>query len=220
MQDRFALGDPVLAPAVPHGFGVAVAGGKGALSSTPREANDYYPTPADVTRALIEHCGNAMRARDCTIWEPCGRGGAMARVLVAGGFDVTASDIVADPDNDVAALDLLTAKRRRADMVVTNPPFALAPAMIAHLLGDLGVRWMAMVLKSTFWHPRDREALWRLYRPSRILALTWRPDFMDRGAPTMDVIWTVWDRAAPAAHCSYERVNRPDTHASLFGDAA
>ncbi|ARS29063.1 hypothetical protein [Sphingomonas sp. KC8] len=212
--------EPRLARDVPRGFGAAVAGCKGALSSSPREANDYYPTPAEVTRALIGRCGHAMRAAGPLIWEPCGRGGAMTRELVAAGFPVTASDIVADPDNDVAALDLLTAKRRRADVVVTNPPFALAPAMIAHLLGDLGVRWMAMVLKSTFWHPRDRAQLWRLYRPSRILALTWRPDFMERGAPTMDVIWTIWDRSAPSAHCSFERLDRPDDRPSLFGDAA
>lgn len=197
-----------LAADVPIGLGAAMAGGKGALSSTPRAAHDYYPTPADVTAALIAECGTAMRCRGPMVWEPCARGGAMSAVLMGAGFPVVGTDIVADPAHDVAALDVLQCRRRKADVVVTNPPFAIAPDIIAHLLGTLRVPYLALLLKATFWHAANRQGHWREYRPSGILALTWRPDFLDRGAPTMDVIWCVWDRFS-AGGTSYELLARP-----------
>lgn len=202
--------EAVLAGPAPRGLGKAMVGGADKVA---RQALDYYPTPADVTRALIAAEGERIaKLYGRTIWEPCGRGGAIAREFIAAGFAVIASDVVGDPDNEVEAQDLLTCTRRRSDVVVTNPPFALADRMIAHLLGRLDVPYLALLLKSTFWHAgserKPRIGLWRRHRPTIRYDLTWRPDFLGGGAPTMDCSWFVWDRAAPCRTAQWNLLDR------------
>ena len=212
--------EPTLAADQPTGLGAAMAGGRSSGSKTERRGNDFYPTPAEVTRALVavERNSLATAAADAPVWEPCGRGGAIARELHAAGFATIASDLVVDPAHDVRQLDLLTARRRLGQAVVTNPPFALAEPMIRHLFGTLDVRWCALLLKASFWHAATRQALWRQHRPQRIWALTWRPDFLGQGAPTMECIWCVWDRGCAGLGTRYDTLN-PAAPAGLFGEA-
>lgn len=185
--------EPQLAPDAPRGLGAAMVGGNPKVK---RRALDYYPTPAEVTRAFLreeQHC-IANMARNGRVWEPCGRGGAIMRVLAEYGLTPVGTDLVADPENDVEALDLLQAKRARAPVVVTNPPFAPAAAMILHLLDTLKVDYLALLLKATFWHAEERRSMFLKHRPTRIRALTWRPDFLGGGNPTMECAWFVWQR--------------------------
>ena len=77
--------------------------------------------------------------------------------------------------------------------IITNPPFKLAKGFVkaAH---DYHCDYLAMILKASFWHAwKSRGGLWTRYRPSRIYALGWRPDFLDKGAPTMEVMWCIWE---------------------------
>lgn len=208
--------EPQLAPSSPHGLGRMMAGGAthkragavlaGANPVSERQANDYYPTPASCTRAFLAAERRAIeRACDIEhpIWEPCGRGGAIAAVLEAEGFRSMATDIIADPDHRVTQLDILSCRQQLSPVAITNPPFAIAAEIIRHLLGELEVRYLALLLKATYWHAAERSGLFRWRTPARIHALNWRPDFLQRGAPTMDVIWTVWDANAPSG-CSYD----------------
>jgi len=195
--------DMALARDEPTGLGTAMAGGKGKLNlaKTARNAFDYYPTPAEATRAFIIAERAAILAHGAAIWEPCGRGGAIARVFDSA-FVTFASDIVADPANMVAQLDVLKAREALAPIAITNPPFAIAEKIIIHLLGRLKLRYLALLLKSTFWQTcsedRGRMGLYREYRPSRRLDLNWRVDFTGGGASTMNVTWFIWDANAPA----------------------
>lgn len=209
-----------IAPPSPVGLGAMMAGGGASASKTVRQPNDYYPTPPDCTRALLERELNALRASGGgRVWEPCGRGGAIMRVLAEFGFEAVGTDLVPDAANAVEPLDLMAAKRRKADAVVTNPPFALAAPMIEHLLGALGVRWCAMLLKSTFFHAAERVALFRRYPPARIWALSWRPDFLAKGAPTMECCWFVWDRGCAGLGTRYGVLTRPGGDSDdLFGE--
>lgn len=187
------LFEPQLAPDGHKGLGRAMVGGHGGPNS--RQPNDYYPTPADVTRALLRVEAAKMRAcGDGAVWEPCGRGGAILREIAAAGFETVGTDIVPDPEHGVERLDVLTAERALARIVVTNPPFALAPDIITHMLGKLKVQYLALLLKSTFWHAEERRIMFRTFPPARIYALTWRPDFLGGGAPTMECSWFVWQR--------------------------
>lgn len=184
--------EPELAGPAPKGLGRAMAGGGDKVH---RRGNDYYPTPPDVTRALLRverHC--IANSGDGRVWEPCGRGGAIMRELAAAGFVPIGTDIVADPDNNVAQADLLAAKRAPAKVAVTNPPFAIAGEMIWHLLDKLKINYLALLLKSTFWHASKRSELFRTHKPARIYALTWRPDFLNLDGPTMECQWCVWQR--------------------------
>ena len=203
---------PALAGDAPRGLGRAMAGS----GKAKRQNLDYYPTPADVSRALIRAERHCIASFAAPVWEPCGRGGAILRVLAAEGFQTIGTDIVADPESGVEPLDVLAASRARSPVVVTNPPFALAAPIITHLLGRLKVDYLALLLKASFWHADERRTLFRAHRPARIHALNWRPDFLGGGAPTMECSWVVWQRGwALGTH--YDLLARePETQAALL----
>lgn len=83
------------------------------------------------------------------------------------------------------------------EAVITNPPFALSEQFIVHALKQAPV--VAMLFKSQYWHAQRRIELFNQHQPAYVLPLTWRPDFLfdqrengAKGAPTMEVHWTVW----------------------------
>lgn len=169
----------------------------GGGAKTARRALDFYPTPSEATRAFLAAERGAIVPHGM-VWEPCGRGGAIARELELVQLRTVASDIVADPTNGVAGADLLLERSAWAPAVVTNPPFALARPMIVHLWGTLHVDYLALLLKTQFWNSGKSAALWRDgFRPTRRWDITWRIDFTGAGDPVMSVSWFVWDRRDP-----------------------
>jgi hypothetical protein len=168
-----------------------------------RAEHDYYPTPVDVTRALLPEISDF----PSPIWEPACGDGAIARELERGGFTVIGTDI-AHQSYGEGGIDFLTQKTRRADAIVTNPPFGkLASRFIEHALA-LEVPYMAMLLNVNFWHAKARTALFNRRRPDAILPLTWRPDFTGSARPYFNCIWTVW-RPGAGEHPIYRRLVRP-----------
>ena len=84
-----------------------------------RENRDFYATPAWVSEALLRHV-----QLHGPVWEPCCGDGAMARVLIAGGYDVVASDI-AERGFGTPGVDFLTCQAVPGGCrsIVTNPPY-------------------------------------------------------------------------------------------------
>lgn len=186
---------PRLAPDAPTGLGQMMAGFKRG-GVTPRRALDYYPTPIEATAALVAAEGDAIGAGP--IWEPCGRGGAIARVLHGHGIATIATDIVPDPENDVAGIDLFAVESAPARRVVSNLPFAISRPMIVHLWETLAVDYMALLFKASFMHCDKSADLWRAgLGNTRRWDLSWRLDFTGGGRPVMDCTWFIWDRIDP-----------------------
>lgn len=186
---------PRLAPDAPTGLGQAMQGFKRA-GTTPRRALDYYPTPDDATEALWAAEGAAIGAGP--VWEPCGRGGAIARVLQGRGVTTIATDIVADPANDCAGIDLFAVRSAPARRVVTNLPFAISRAMIVHLWETLAIDYLAVLHKASFMHCGEAAKLWQAgLGCTRRWDLSWRLDFTGGGRPVMDCSWYIWDRIDP-----------------------
>jgi hypothetical protein len=170
------------------GLGAAMAGGNPAEG---RQEDDFYPTPEAVTQALF-----SVERFDGAIYDPACGDGAMIRVFQEKGFKTLASDI--NPRgamSEAPKRDFLAFKGRLPANVsiVTNPPFNLAEAFIlkAH---ELECKKLCLVLKSTYWHAASRRKLWRVWQPKAVYPLTWRPDFLGKGRPTMEVAWHVWER--------------------------
>lgn len=178
-----------------RGLGAKINGGN---SATGRQLHDFYPTPPDVTRAFMRAEGERLSQIAAPVWEPCARGGAMLSEIAAHGLFVIGTDIVPDPANHVAQLDVLKAPRALAPCVITNPPFDISAAIITHLIERLGVSYCALLLKASYWHAENRTQLFKSIRPARIYALNWRPDFLAKGAPVMECQWVVWDGQAEA----------------------
>lgn len=185
-----------------------MAGGNPRLG---RQQDDFYPTPRDVTEGLLA----VWRPESAVVWEPACGINAMVYPLEAAGYRVIATDLV-DRGYGETPVDFLTTTERRADCIVTNPPFELAVPFIEHAFA-LGVTELALVLKSTFWQAKKRYPLWQKHPPSLVLPLLWRADFMGLGAPTMDCSWFVWEAArGTAGECRYRplpRLERPRANA-------
>lgn len=165
--------------------GVSLANGG---DSGRRRALDFYPTPPEVTHALMKF----LALSPCAIWEPACGDGAMSTVLSAYGHAVYSSDI-RDTGFGVGGVDFLTAPAHQYHAIITNPPFNKSEAFIRCALQQAPI--VAMLLKSQYWHAKKRKALFDEYVPAAILPLTWRPDFLNGergGAPTMECLWTVW----------------------------
>lgn len=153
-----------------------------------RAASDFYPTPPEVTLALLNWLGLRKGAR---IWEPACGEGHMVRVMEAKGYSVRATDIQTGTDFLAEMLPV-----DDIDCIITNPPFSLADNFIERCA--LYNRPFALLLKSQYWHAKKRLHLFQKYQPDYILPLTWRPDFLfgerGGGSPLMDVMWCVWFR--------------------------
>jgi hypothetical protein len=182
------------------GLGSAMAGGN---PKDGREKDDFYPSPPDVTEALLRaETGIRYVAHECAAGD-----GAMTDVLKTYCREVVSTDLYPKRD-DIEVQDFLTLKYALGDHLVTNPPFDLAVPFIQKAM-DLKYKQVAFVLKATFWHAKRRLKLFNTFRPTTIYPLTWRPDFMKKGAPTMDIIWCVWDRFAMSSETRYIPLEKP-----------
>lgn len=159
----------------------------GGNSATGRRNGDFYPTPPEVTVALMDFLN---LPSNTVIWEPAAGEMDMAGVLMTFCDEVYATDII-------DGTDFLQSSIPDADWIITNPPFSKAEEFIRRA-AQLG-KPFAMLLKSQYWHATKRKALFDEMPPSYILPLTWRPDFFfkdraegKKGSPLMDVMWCVW----------------------------
>ena len=163
-----------------------IMGGNGAKA---RKASDLYPTPPEVTVALMRFL---KLPAGTIVWEPAFGDGDMAKALFECGVTVHGTDIR-------GGYDFLKLDRPEGsfDWIITNPPFSLADEFIHHA-AEIG-KPFAMLLKAQYWHAVKRAQLFREIPPSYVLPLTWRPDFLFKerrgkksASPLMDVMWCVW----------------------------
>lgn len=181
-------------------IGSRIAGGNTAYK---RSNADFYPTPSDVTFALLDFL--RLSTETTIIWEPACGENHMVNQIKKMGYDVFGTDIK-------TGTDFLTyVPMKRFTWIITNPPFSLSEQFIRRC-GKLK-KPFALLLKSQYWHAKRRVQLFREYTPSWILPLTWRPDFCfgerGSGSPLMDVMWCVWDPRALDGP-TYIPLERPD----------
>lgn len=160
-----------------------------------READDFYPTPPEPTRALLSVEGERLRDFPL-IWEPAAGDGAMIREMEAIGLSVVGSDMV-DRGCGATISSFYDFTSPLAPALVTNPPFSECnkdPGWVRHALESLGVDYMALLLPVNWLGASGRAALWAKHPPSRVYLMRWRIDFTGQGAPPMLNAWFVWDR--------------------------
>lgn len=175
-----------------------------------RRELDFYPTPPEVTIALMDF----LDLPKGTIWEPACGDGAMSKVLESYGHQVISTDIRSDVYG-TGGVDYFTTAHN-CDAIITNPPFNTSEEFIRKAIGEAKV--VAMVLKSQYWHAKKRFELFKKYPPAYVLPLTWRPDFLSGekgGAPTMECIWTVWDTDYEGPTV-YHPLKKPELQQAMF----
>ena len=174
-----------------------------------RRELDFYPTPPEATHALMQF----LNLSPCCVWEPACGNGAMAEIIKLYGHDVIASDIQTEYGRSNTDFLSEILPKKKVDAIVTNPPFALSVAFINRAVSIAPT--VAMLLKSQYWHSAKRIDLFINHSPAYVLPLTWRPDFGGGGAPTMDVLWTVWIQ--DSVKTQYQLLRKP-IKASMSGD--
>lgn len=170
-----------------------------------RQKNDYYPTPPECTEALIRWLNIR---RSSTIWEPAAGEGNMVTVLKQAGFNVIATDI--QTGTDFLTTPLI---QKNIDWIITNPPFSLSVEFIKHC-AELH-KPFALLLKSQYWHSAKRKAIFDQIKPTAILPLTWRPDFLGKGASLMDMLWTIWEVPQFEGNTIYMPLSKPGVTNSI-----
>ena len=168
-----------------------------------RPDDDHYPTPPEVTRALMSverFVGN--------IWEPCAGDGAMAVVLSEKYLVVPATigPSKTSPRNKYnrqihvqGNQDFLTYGVKQAANIITNPPFNIAEKIIRHAL-SLEPNRVAMLLNIRFLGSRKRkEGLFKEHPPKRIWVFCDRPSMYPadwtgpRTTTTETFSWWIWE---------------------------
>jgi hypothetical protein len=133
-----------------------------------------------------------------TVWEPCAGAGHISKVLALAGYPVVSTDIVnRDFDQALVGYEYDATKcPLQTPFIVTNPPFNLAEKMLRHWR-DQGAAFIALLLKSS-WLQAGVKRGWIMkeFAPTDIYALSWRPDFTGKGAPTGEMSWYVWDKGS------------------------
>lgn len=166
-----------------------------------RRELDFYPTPPEVTIALMEFLKSIGYPLPHSCWEPACGDGAMVNVLKKYIPQVDGTDIK-------NGYDYLKLHYTRYQSIITNPPFNLSEQFIKKALNEAPL--VAMLLKSQYWHAKKRYELFMQHKPACILPLTWRPDFKgENGSPTMEVYWTVWIK--DNTDCKYLPLLKPTT---------
>lgn len=162
----------------------------GGNSAVGRRKSDFYPTPPEVTVALMEFLN---LPKWTTIWECAAGEGDMVKAIRSCGYGTVYGTDIAE------GFDFLSPETIRRlfvgfDWIITNPPFARAEEFIRRAASL--EKPFAFLLKSQYWHAASRAKLFEELPPSYILPLTWRPDFFFKeehgGSPLMDVMWCVW----------------------------
>ena len=162
-----------------------------------RETNDFYRTPAHVTRGLL-----TKETFGADVWEPACGDGAITRVLQDHGHAVRSSDLIYRGCGTVQ--DFLTKTRLLAPTIVTNPPFKLAEDFVLQALG-LGAVHVAMLLRLAWLEgERRRIKVFRNHAPARVWVMSSRPTLWHGLDPharatggAISYAWFVWDRRAP-----------------------
>ncbi len=179
-----------------------------------RKKNDFYATPDEVTVALMDFI-KTLNISFKYVWEPACGDGAMAKIIKSYGYEVVSTDLRQDSGYGTGEIDFSSDFDMYADAIITNPPFNLSHLFIEKAV--CSANFVAMVLKSQYWHAAKRFDLFSKYPPAYILPLTWRPDFSfgeDGDSPLMDVIWTVWISGNTDA--KYIPIKKPKIQLNLF----
>lgn len=174
-------------------MGIAVVGSVN-RSSEYRPDDDHYPTPRAAIIPLMRHL-----ALPAHIWEPACGEGHIAQVMTEHGYDVEATTLV-DRGYGKTGIDFLSERKRRAPVIITNPPFSLDEEFVLHAL-SLGVDLAIFFLSIKWLCGADRyQRIMGPTPPCLVLPFVERIKFFAGDTPqedqpgwnTQDFAWYVW----------------------------
>lgn len=162
----------------------------------PRDEHDFYATEPRATIALLIDQADRLPA-GCLVLEPACGDGQISMVLQRAGIIHDSRDLIDRGFGRFGVDFLTTTQTDGCQRLITNPPFNLAVEFLIHARETLHIPYVALLLKSTFWHAGERIELHERHPPSETLMLTWRLDFTREGSPEMECCWFIWHDGPP-----------------------
>lgn len=170
---------------------------RGQAPAENRSQDDFYPTPPEMTEALL-----SVERFQGRVLEPACGDGAMSRVLEDAGYSVESLDLV-DRGYGVGGRDFLL-ERGPVENIVTNPPFKLVEPFIYHALSR-ATRKVAMLGRLGLLEGQQRRKLWDAHPVARVWVFSRRiscikpgdAEYGSRGGKggMIAYAWYVWDRS-------------------------
>lgn len=162
------------------------------MSKTERAELDYYSTDPDTVRALLN-----VEKFSSKILEPACGAGAISKVLEAGGYSVTSSDLV---NREYGAVKNFFDIQNFDGDIVTNPPYAFAREFVLHALEVVPTgNKIAMLLRLQFLEGTKRYiSLFKTQPPKYIYCFVKRQNCYKNGTETpwghsaVAYAWFVW----------------------------
>ena len=134
-------------------LGVSTTDGESTLITPGNRHDNFVSTPAEAIESVLVHPYiKFLLPKGCSIWEPACGAGAISKVLIKEGFNVISTNIN-ERGYGIKGVDFLKEKKRRADVIFTNPPFdaetGSAQDFIFHA-GELRVDVLILLLKTNY----------------------------------------------------------------------
>jgi len=148
---------------------------------TERKANDLYETPEYTIQSLM----NVLDLTNVTTFlEPCVASGNIMKFIPA-----RIKRFFAEISKGI---NYLIIKKKKVDLIITNPPYSLATKFLDKSLQEAGSVWY--LLRINFLESEKRVEWWQGKEPTHLLALSSRPSFMSKGNDATGYAWYGWDK--------------------------
>jgi hypothetical protein len=181
-------------------------------STFAREAEDWYVEPAVCFTRLLER---VPQLRTYGLHDPCAGLGTIPLAARKAGLVATGADLVDRAAGLWVRQDYFT-DHRMHDNIVTNPPFNIAAAIIAHALDHTRFRVCA-IAQAKFLFSQRRHALFDRVTMERVIVFSRRPSMPTgtmlvergeacRGGGSLDFCWVVWNVQKVVAGCAVDWV--------------
>ena len=165
-----------------------------------RQAEDWYRTPPQVTRALLTREKFTIRGLPDMVHEPACGDGAISEVLQAWGYHTHSADLM-DRGYGYTGVNFLDENFRRAPCLVTNPPYNLANEFFLHA-NELGYEKIALLLRLAWLEGEARRSsIFENHPPARIHVFSGRQTLWKGDDPAARATggmaayaWFVWEK--------------------------
>ena len=173
-----------------------------------RRTNDFYTTPPETVRALLDNFDGISSADRILV--PSAGNGQIIRVLREYGYDNRIDAVELRPEEQATLetlADIVTIGSffdynpgLGYDVIIGNPPYSMALEFInksLELLHPGGL--LIFLLRTNFLESEKRFKWWQEHPISGLYTLHKRPSFTGHGTDATSYSWFVWERGGSAA---------------------